>query len=406
MPRRRRRKKKSCESGYRKNDIGKCVKKSKREEKECGTGYKKDWMTGDCIKKKRKLSRKKRNSKDKNIFQRIISTDGFRSIFSNKEGYRNKEKRSRPPKGLGPSILATVKIFFESLAYVMLLVFISSGWVHLTHNIDTYIPYPNLDKDGGLSEVLQKVGKIIRTQAGGGKVKKQRGGALAPGEQPNNTRWFKEGAFFDTWAGDGKPPPDWLKQMQKEPSMFSRGIGHYFQTFRDIPILLILMEGIKMVKGFLPEKGSGTSLADLLSILLVVPVFYVLLTGLHVLLNLGSTIGGIFYRQDMDSWIPMFFMWPLCAPFGIIGSLFIYLLIILMPNYDRVREFFKYFGRYNNIWLLVVFSLSLNEVLKIFDVGLNINRWNTHHKIAILPVVIGLALIILKSIRDLFNYLL
>ena len=402
MPRRR--KKKSCKSGYRKNDIGKCVKKDKREKKECGTGYKKDWMTGDCIKKKRKLSRKKRDSKDKNIFQRIASTDGFRSIFSNKEGYRNRE-RTRPPRGMGQSVLATVKIFFKSLAEVMIMVFISSGWLHLTQNIETYIPYPNM-KDGGLAEVLQKVGKIIRTQAGGGKVKTQRGGALAPGEQPNNTRWFKEGAFFDTWAGDGKPPPDWLKQMQQEPSMFSRGIGHYFQTFRDIPILLILMEGIKMVKGFMPEKGSGTSLADLLSISLVIPIFYVLLTGLHVLLNLGCTFGGIFYRQDMDSWIPMIFMWPLCAPFGIVGSLFIYLLIILMPNYDRVREFFKYFGRYNNIWLLVIFSFTLNEVLKTFDVGLDINRWNLDHKVAILPVVIGLSFIILKSIRDLFNYVL
>ena len=98
----------------------------------------------------------------------------------------------------------------------MLLVFISSGWVHLTHNIDTYIPYPNLDKGGGLSEVLQKVGRIIRTQAGGGKVERKRGGALATGEQHNNTRWSKEGAFFDTWEGDGRPPPDGLTQRQEE----------------------------------------------------------------------------------------------------------------------------------------------------------------------------------------------
>jgi len=53
MPRRRN--KKSCKSGYRKNDIGKCVKKKKREENICGIGYKKDWMTGDCIKKKKKM---------------------------------------------------------------------------------------------------------------------------------------------------------------------------------------------------------------------------------------------------------------------------------------------------------------------------------------------------------------
>jgi len=166
------------------------------------------------------------------------------------------------------------------------------------------------------------------------------------------------------------------------------------------------MEGVKMIKGFIPEKGSGTSLADLLSISLVIPVFYVLLTGLHVLLNLGCTFGGIFYRQDMDSWIPMIFMWPLCAPFGIVGSLLIYLLIILMPNYDKVTEFFKYFGRYSNIWLLVIFSLTLNELLKTFDVGLNINRWNNNHKVAILPVIVGLALLLLNSIKDLFNFVL
>ena len=405
MPRRRR-KKKSCKDGYRKDYSGECVKKKGRKEKDCGTGYKKDWMTGDCIKVKRKLSRKKRKSKDKNIFQRIASTDGFRSFFSNREGYRNKKKRQRPPKEMGESILATVKIFLNQLVSVIVFVFIVSGWMHLTQNIDTYIPYPNMNKDGGLAEVLQKVGKIIRTQAGGGKNKVQKGGALRPGEVPNNTRWFKEGAFFDTWAGDGKPPPDWMKQMQNQPSMFSRGIGHYFQTFRDIPILLILMEGVKMVKGFTPERGSGTSLADLLSLTIVMPIFYILLTGLHALLNIGSIWGGIFYRQDMDSWIPMIFLWPFCGPFGMLGSLIVYLLIVFMPNYQRASNFFKYFSRYSNIWFLLIFSFTLNEVLKVFDIGLDINRWNTNHKAAIIPVIVLLSLVIIKSIRDLFNYVL
>ena len=53
MPRRRR-KKKSCKDGYRKDYSGECVKKKGRKEKDCGTGYKKDWMSGDCIKVKRK----------------------------------------------------------------------------------------------------------------------------------------------------------------------------------------------------------------------------------------------------------------------------------------------------------------------------------------------------------------
>ena len=403
MPRRR--KKKSCKDGYRKNYLGECVKKEKRKKKDCGTGYKKDWMTGDCIKVKRKLSRKKRNSKDKNFLQRIVSSDGFRSIFPMREGYKNR-KRKRPPKEMGESILATVKIFLNQLVSVIVMVFVISGWMHLTQNVETYIPYPNMNKDGGLAEVLQKVGRIIRTQTGGGKVKAQKGGALKPGELPNNTRWFKEGAFFDTWAGDGKPPPDWMKQMQDQPGMVSRGIGHYFQTFRDIPILLILMEGIKMIKGFTPEKGSGTSLAELLSLVIVMPIFYIFLTFLHVMLNLGSSIGGIFYRQDADSWIPMIFLWWLCAPFGILGSLLVYLLIVFMPNYDRARTFFKYFSRYNNIWLLLILSYTLNEVLNTFDIGLDINRWNANHKAAIIPVIVLLSLVIIKSIRDLFNYVL
>ena len=78
---------------------------------------------------------------------------------------------------------------------------------------------------------------------------------------------------------------------------------------------------------------------------------------------------------------------------------------MLMPSYDRAREWFKYFGRYNNIWLLITFGVSLNEILKVFDVGLEINRWNMDHKIAIIPIIVGLVLVLLKSIKDFFNYL-
>ena len=389
-----------CKSGYRKNSIGKCVKKGKRKNKSCGTGYKKDWMTGDCIKKKNKVSRKKRGSKDKNIFQRIASTDGFRSLFKSKEGYRDrKRRRERPPKGTGASILAALKVFFGTLIAVMALVFISSGWMHLIHNIEKYIPYPNMGNDGGLSELLRKVGQVIRekpVQSGGGKMPK--GGAPQP-------RWFKKEAFFDKWAGDGPPPPEWLKNMQDGPNAMARGIGHYFQTFRDIPILLLLMEGVKLIKEFIPKQGSGTSVADLLAVGVLVPIFMVLLICLHLVFNLGSTIGGIFYRQDEFSWMAPGLLWPFLSIFGVAGSLFIFLLLILMPSYDRVREWFKYYGRYNNIWLLITFGVSLNEILKVFDVGLEINRWNTDHKIAIIPIIVGLVLVILKSLRDFFNFL-
>jgi len=388
-----------CKSGYRKNDIGKCVKKGKRKNKSCGTGYKKDWMTGDCVKKKNKVGRKKRDSKDKNIFQRIASTDGFRSVFKSKEGYRNRKKRERPPKGTGQSVLVSLKIFFGTLIGVMVMVFISSGWLHLIHNIEKYIPYPNMGNDGGLSELLRKVGQVIRekpVQSGGGKI--QKGGATQP-------RWFKKEAFFDKWAGDGPPPPEWLKNMQDGPNSMARGIGHYFQTFRDIPILLLLMEGVKLIKEFIPKQGSGTSLGDLLAVGVVVPIFMVLLICLHLVFNLASTVGGIFYRQDEFSWITPAFLWPFLSIFGVSGSLFIFILLILMPSYDRAREWFKYFGRYNNIWLLITFGVSLNEILKVFDVGLEINRWNMDHKIAIIPIIVGLVLVLLKSIKDFFNYL-
>ena len=76
-----------------------------------------------------------------------------------------------------------------------------------------------------------------------------------------------------------------------------------------------------------------------------------------------------------------------------------------MPNYDRAREWFKYWGRYYNIWILIVLSVALNDTLKVFDVGLNINRWNTDHKIAIIPTIVGLALWIIKCLYDFFNYL-
>ena len=36
---------------------------------------------------------------------------------------------------------------------------------------------------------------------------------------------------------------------------------------------------------------------------------------------------------------------------------------------DRSREWFKYYGRYNNIWLLVTFSVALNEILKVFQLS-------------------------------------
>jgi len=409
MAKRRGRKKKSrsrssssnrCKSGKRKNSIGKCVKKGERKNKSCGTGYKKDWMSGDCVKKKNKVSRKRRGSKDKNIFQRIASTDGFRSLFKTKEGYRDrKKKRERPPKGTGPVVLAALKVFFGCLIGVMGMVFISSGWIHLIHNIEKYIPYPNMGDDGGLPELLRKVGQIIRekpVQSGGGKM--QKGGAPPP-------IWFKKEAFFDKWAGDGPPPPEWLKNMQDGPNSMARGMGHYFQTFRDIPILLLLMEGVKLIKEFIPKKGSGTSVADLLAVGVIVPIFMVLLICLHLVFNLGSVIGGIFYRQDEFSWITPALTWPLISIFGVASSLFIFLLLMLMPNYDRAREWFKYYGRYNNIWLLITFSVALNDILKVFDIGLEINRWNTDHKIAIIPIIVGLVLVILKSLRDFYNYL-
>ena len=376
------------------------MKKGERKNKSCGTGYKKDWMSGDCVKKKNKVSRKRRGSKDKNIFQRIASTDGFRSLFKTKEGYRDrKKKRERPPKGTGPVVLAALKVFFGCLIGVMGMVFISSGWIHLIHNIEKYIPYPNMGDDGGLPELLRKVGQIIRekpVQSGGGKM--QKGGAPPP-------IWFKKEAFFDKWAGDGPPPPEWLKNMQDGPNSMARGMGHYFQTFRDIPILLLLMEGVKLIKEFIPKKGSGTSVADLLAVGVIVPIFMVLLICLHLVFNLGSVIGGIFYRQDEFSWITPALTWPLISIFGVASSLFIFLLLMLMPNYDRAREWFKYYGRYNNIWLLITFGVALNDILKVFDIGLEINRWNTDHKIAIIPIIVGLVLVILKSLRDFYNYL-
>tara|TARA_B100000900_G_scaffold415937_1_gene447973 strand:+ start:2718 stop:3995 length:1278 start_codon:yes stop_codon:yes gene_type:complete len=400
-----------CKSGERKNYMGKCVKKGKRKNKSCGTGYKKDWMSGDCVKKKNKVSRKKgkKISSPWNyiifvftlpfsllFMKRLGITEGFKV----REGYRDRKKRERPPKGTGQSILASLKVFFGTLIGVMALVYISSGWMHLIHNIEKYIPYPNMNNNGGLPELLRKVGQIIRerpVQTGGGKV--QKGGA-AP--QP---RWFKKEAFFDKWAGDGPPPPQWLKNMEDGPNAMGRGIGHYFQTFRDIPILLLLMEGVKLIKGFIPKQGSGTSVGDLLAVGVIVPIFMVLLICLHLVFNLGSVIGGIFYRQDEFSWITPALTWPILSIFGVAGSLFIFLLLMLMPSMDRSREWFKYYGRYNNIWLLVTFSVALNEILKVFDVGLNINRWNMDHKIAIIPIIVGLALVILKSIYDFFNYL-
>ena len=112
-----------CKSGYRKNDIGKCVKKGKRKNKSCGTGYKKDWMTGDCVKKKNKVSRKKgkKISSPWNylifvftlpfsllFMKRLGITEGFKV----REGYRDrKKKRERPPKGTGQSVLASLKVF-------------------------------------------------------------------------------------------------------------------------------------------------------------------------------------------------------------------------------------------------------------------------------------------------------
>tara|TARA_Y100000287_G_scaffold154639_1_gene131121 strand:- start:911 stop:2143 length:1233 start_codon:yes stop_codon:yes gene_type:complete len=385
-----------CKSGKRKNYMGKCVKKGRRKNKSCGIGYKKDWMTGDCIKKKNKPSR--RSSKDsKNLIQKIISW--FREKIGIREGYRDRKKRERPPKGTGQSILAALKIFFGSLIGIMALVFISSGWMHLIHNIEKYIPYPNMNNNGGLPELLRKVGQIIRerpVQSGGGKG--QKGG----GSQP---RWFKKEAFFDRWAGDGPPPPEWLKSMEDGPNAMSRGIGHYFQTFRDIPILLLLMEGIKLIKEFIPKKDSGASVGDFLAVGLLVPVFMVLIICLHLVFNIGSVIGGIFYRQDEFSWITPALTWPFLSLFGVAGSLFIFLLLMLMPNYDRAREWFKYWGRYYNIWILIVLSVALNDTLKVFDVGLNINRWNMDHKIAIIPTIVGLALWIIKCLYDFFNYL-
>jgi len=402
---------KRCKSGERKNDIGKCVKKGKRKSKSCGTGYKKDWMSGDCVKKKNKVSRKP-GKKIKSPWNYIIFVFtlpfsllfmkrlGITEGFKVREGFRDKKKkRERPPKGTGPSVLASLKVFFGTLIGIMVMVLISSGWMHLIHNIEKYIPYPNMGNDGGLPELLRKVGQVIRekpVQSGGGKI--QRGGATQP-------IWFNKKAFFDEWAGDGPPPPEWLKNMQDEPSSMARGIGHYFQTFRDVPILLVLMEGVKLIKEFIPKKGSEASLSDLLAVGVIVPIFMVLLICLHLVFNLGSIIGGIFYRQDEISWITPALTWPLLGIFGVGSSLFIFALLMLMPNMDRIREWFKYYGRYNNVWLLLTFGLALDEILKVFDVGLNINRWNMDHKIAIIPIIVGLVLIILKSIYDFFNYL-
>ena len=161
-------------------------------------------------------------------------------------------------------------------------------------------------------------------------------------------RWFKKEAFFDKWAGDGPPPPQWLKNMEDGPNAMGRGIGHYFQTFRDIPILLLLMEGVKLIKGFIPKQGSGTSVGDLLAVGVIVPIFMVLLICLHLVFNLASVIGGIFYRQDEFSWITPALKGQFCQ---YLSSWFIIYIFIINVN-ARV-----WIGQKNGLNIMVVITI-------------------------------------------------
>lgn len=396
----------------------------RKRSKSCGAGYKKNWM-GQCVRKPTK-----RGGGGKmptwlkwmlaigllpiTIFWAILKVAGAvddpawwigKESFTMREGFGNNNrgrKRPKRPKGVGQSALAMLKAFFSNFFGVLTLVFISSGWMHLVYNIETYIPYPNMTDNGGLPELLRKVGQIIRekpVQSGGG-IKMQKGGA-----SPGQPRWFKKEAFFDKWAGDGAPPPEWLKKMQDGPNAMARGVGHYLQTFRDIPILLLLMEGIKLIKGFIPKKGAGASLSNLLTVAAIIPVYMVLLICLHIVFNVASSIGGIFYRQDEFSWITPAFIWPLLFPFGMIGSLIIFLLLVLMPNMERVREFFKYFYRYGSIWFIVIFAFALNDILKVFQAPGDISRWNTDQYVGIIPIIVGLSLTVIYALRQFFKYL-
>ena len=375
----------------------------------CRRGYKKNWL-GECIKKN-----KKEGLIDyTNYLLKKIPTIPF--LLSKKEGYRNRKKnRKKVPNGGMNSALAVLKIILQVFINVLLFIYISSNSLHLIRNIDKYIPYPDMSNKYG---IVRKLGKEIRKNFPvDGSVPPMRGGGLKPGETPNQTKWFKEGAFFDSWAGDGKPPPEWLKQeiSKEEPNMFSRGMGHYFQTFRDIPILLVLMEASKLIKGFIPVGETykdpkkmndipNPGSADFLSLILLAPLFFLGTSSLNLIFSLFSIPGGIVYKQDLFSWVAPLFTWWFFGIFGLIASFLVFHLIILMPNKDKRVDFFKYFLRYRDIWLLIIFGVAIQKIMNEFKLDFNIQRWNDNHKYTIIPVISIFTLLVLKSIYDVIKF--
>ena len=89
------------------------------------------------------------------FMKRLGITEGFKV----REGYRDRKKERTSTKRNRTKYISILKSIFGTLIGVMALVYISSGWMHLIHNIEKYIPYPNMNNNGGLPELLRKVGQ-------------------------------------------------------------------------------------------------------------------------------------------------------------------------------------------------------------------------------------------------------
>ena len=75
-----------------------------------------------------------------------------------------------------------------------------------------------------------------------------------------------------------------------------------------------------------------------------------------------------------------------------------------MPNKDKRADFFKYFLRYRDIWLLVIFGVAIQKIMSEFKLDFNIQRWNDNHKYTIIPVISIFTLLVLKSIYDIIKF--